>query len=123
MKRLSLSFFLAVAAAGCGIQETETQTDDVQLSESDLVRGCVKQCPQCIRAPCPCTIQCPPQAPECKSDLDCRLSANCSCGCVALGPTEKPLFCNKPVACFAAPCMNKTAACVKGQCEVVPTTH
>jgi len=55
---------------------------------------------------------------ECKSNADCRLVDDyCGgCNCLALGPGESAPKCTDPVNCFVQPCMNKTAACVAGNC-------
>ncbi len=66
---------------------------------------------------CGCVADAP--AAECKTDANCRLEDDyCTgCDCRALAPTETIAACTGPgVRCFAEPCMNKTAACVAGQC-------
>jgi hypothetical protein len=60
----------------------------------------------------------PATGSECKSDADCRLVDDyCGgCNCLSLAPGESPPKCTDPVNCFVQPCMNKTAACVSGNC-------
>jgi hypothetical protein len=55
---------------------------------------------------------------ECKSNADCRLVDDyCGgCNCLALAPGESAPTCSDPVNCFVEPCLNKTAACVAGNC-------
>ena len=69
---------------------------------------------------------CAPQATacsvgDCATDADCRLVDDyCTgCDCRSLAPGESLPACTGPgVNCFVAPCANKTAACVSGQCAV-----
>lgn len=67
------------------------------------------------------TCSCVPDgnAGSCATDADCRLVDDyCGgCNCYALGPGETVPQCHDvQVQCFAAPCLNKTAACVNGAC-------
>ncbi len=67
-----------------------------------------------------CDVPPPPEV-DCTTDADCHLAADyCSgCDCRALGSkVGLPACPNTPVACFADPCMQKTAVCVNGQCSV-----
>ena len=69
-----------------------------------------------------CTDDPPPPAVDCTTDADCHLAADyCGgCDCRALGSKVGLPACQAaPVACFAYPCMQKTAVCVpNGQCSV-----
>jgi hypothetical protein len=61
---------------------------------------------------------------SCRTDADCRTfssycrEAPCVCRVLAKDAPDPP--CGKPnVACFADPCMRKTAACQDGRCALV----
>jgi hypothetical protein len=61
--------------------------------------------------------------PMCAQDSDCKLhDYYCDgCNCLALPVGAKPPKCNGTIVqCFVAPCLNKHAACVNGDCVVVP---
>ncbi len=64
-------------------------------------------------------------AAACKADADCATwSSYCQeapCVCRVYGKDEKQPQCagSGNVACFADPCMNKTAACQDGRCVLV----
>ena len=61
--------------------------------------------------------------PMCSQDSDCKLhDYYCDgCNCLALRVGAKPPKCNGTIVqCFVAPCLNKHAACVNGDCVVVP---
>ena len=68
----------------------------------------------------PILCQCVPDDEGlCSNDSDCRLfDDTCnSCDCRALSTADIDPTCSGPgVACFAAPCINKIAVCVDGQC-------
>lgn len=61
----------------------------------------------------------------CSANTDCRVhSSYCAespCACNALHVKDPDPKCASPtqVSCFADPCMNKTAACQNGKCELV----
>lgn len=60
--------------------------------------------------------------PMCSQDSDCQLHDDyCDgCNCLALPVGVKPPKCNGTIVqCFVAPCLNKHAACVNGDCVVV----
>lgn len=60
--------------------------------------------------------------PMCSQDSDCQLhDYYCDgCNCLALRVGVKPPKCNGTIVqCFVAPCLNKRAACVNGDCVVV----
>jgi hypothetical protein len=70
------------------------------------------------------TCKCEPTAPaagSCKADADCHLQANyCGgCFCDALGKGETGKTCVSTVKCFADPCMNHKAVCLKGFCNKI----
>jgi hypothetical protein len=61
--------------------------------------------------------------PMCSQDSDCKLhDYYCDgCNCLALPVGAKPPKCSGTIVqCFVAPCLNKHAACVNGDCVVVP---
>jgi len=61
--------------------------------------------------------------PMCSQDSDCKLhNYYCDgCNCLALPVGVNPPKCNGTIVqCFIAPCLNKHAACVNGDCVVVP---
>ena len=62
----------------------------------------------------------PDPAPQCTSDSDCRLFDDyCGgCNCRALSQTAPKPSCKgkQLVACFVAPCLGSSPACVEGQC-------
>jgi hypothetical protein len=126
MKRSLITVVLLTLA--CGVQEVEDEQQpvrgtevpaDADLSIEKLALGCKRVCPQCIRAPCPCQLECPPA--ECRLDSDCRLSANyCGgCACDALTQSEAAAVCRDPVQCLRNPCGDYRPACVSGQCTKV----
>lgn len=60
--------------------------------------------------------------PMCTQDSDCKLhDYYCDgCNCLALPVKVKPPKCNGTIVqCFVAPCLNKHAACMNGDCVVV----
>lgn len=60
--------------------------------------------------------------PMCSQDSDCKLhDYYCDgCNCLALPVGVNPPKCNGTIVqCFVAPCLNKRAACVNGDCVVV----
>ena len=60
--------------------------------------------------------------PMCSQDSECQLhDYYCDgCNCLALPVGAKPPKCNGTIVqCFVAPCLNKHAACVNGDCVVV----
>ena len=63
------------------------------------------------------------QKRRCSQDSDCKLhDYYCDgCNCLALPVGVKPPKCNGTIVqCLVAPCLNKRAACVEGNCVVVP---
>lgn len=60
--------------------------------------------------------------PMCSQDSDCKLhDYYCEgCNCLALPAGVKPPKCTGTIVqCLVAPCLNKRAACVNGECVVV----
>jgi hypothetical protein len=76
----------------------------------------------CIRGLHWSPLQCmcvPDVQGQCTTDADCRLFSDyCTgCDCRSLSTRDPDPTCSGPgVRCFADPCMNKTAVCVRGQC-------
>ncbi|MDX2024620.1 MAG: hypothetical protein SF187_30540 [Deltaproteobacteria bacterium] len=89
---------------------------------------CNQSCGICTAPGGVCTQQfCEPEpandaAGVCKTDADCRATADyCTgCDCRALGPKQELPPCTGPgVRCLADPCMTKIAVCKAGRCETV----
>lgn len=90
---------------------------------------CNQSCGICTPAGGVCTQQfCEPEpvtqggSSVCKVDADCVATSDyCTgCNCRALGPKQQLPACAGPgVRCFADPCLNKTAVCKAGHCEIV----
>jgi hypothetical protein len=62
------------------------------------------------------------QKRRCSQDSDCKLhDYYCDgCNCLSLPTGAKPPKCNGTIVqCLVAPCLNKRAACVEGNCVVV----
>lgn len=118
---------VGVLLAGCGVgQEPVDGTTDQTATGSEELR----KWDPCMAVRCAAgthcvskgqTAACVANAQTCKADADCRLFANyCDgCGCQALSSSNPDPFCSgTTVACFAYPCMNKTAVCQGGTCKL-----
>ena len=68
------------------------------------------------------TIDPPPEAGDCASDADCRLSSRycggCECLALAAGQPDPPCL-GPSTQCFADPCRDQRAVCAAGRCTTV----
>ena len=115
-----ITLFTVLVFAGCN---TSSPVKDAPRDLADAASPVVGVNARDAASP-GASAQAPAQA-GCSSDADCRTwSSYCKdapCVCRVLAKGEADPSCASPgnVACFADPCMNKTAACQGGRCVLV----
>ena len=119
--------------AAASIDDEELRRRPVPCASSDTCEPsqfCTTETGDCNRPPgcgrgeiCPavCYGVCRQRPAECRRDRDCRtFSDYCTgCDCRALARGEPDPVCPGPgVQCIVDPCMDQSAVCVRGQCEL-----
>jgi hypothetical protein len=127
--KLRCSFTFAVALIG-GLFAISASGSDAKVGvepSAPLQLACLQLSDSQLASPVLLRINASAQdaqkrRPMCSQDSDCKLhDYYCDgCNCLALPAGAKPPKCTGTIVqCLVAPCLNKRAACVEGNCVVV----